>query len=150
MKKSIFDPQGRASLLTRIDKLTPAAKNLWGKMNVRQGLRHMRYAFQMPIGEIIEPSSGNILKKKIMKFFLLNAPVPKAKAETYPSFNTVSLGIDPPDFETEREELKAYIRKFSDASTYLAESPIGGKFSPEDWSRLMYIHTDHHLKQFGV
>ena len=95
-------------------------------------------------------SRGNIIKKKLMKFFLLNVPAPKEKAETYPSFNTVSLGIDPPDFEGERNELKTYIEKFTKATKLPDENPIGGKFSPDDWGKLMYNHCDHHLKQFGV
>lgn len=150
MKKSIFDPEARALILSRIERLTPSTPSKWGKMNVRQALRHMRYGFQMPLGEITEPSSGNIIKKKLMKFFLLNVPAPKEKAETYPSFNTVSLGIDPPDFEGERNELKTYIEKFTKATELPDENPIGGKFSPDDWGRLMYSHCDHHLRQFGV
>jgi hypothetical protein len=150
MKKNILDSEGRQAILSRIEKLTPESKALWGKMNVRQTLRHMRFGYQMPLGEISEPEEGGVLKKKIMKFFLLNVPAPKEKAETYPSFNTVSLGIDPPDFEAERRELKEYIQRFSEASSLLENNPMAGKFQREDWGRLMYNHCDHHLKQFGV
>jgi hypothetical protein len=150
MKKNLLHPETRAEIITRIDSLTPESKSQWGKMNVRQLLRHLAMGYKMPLGEVTEPSNGGMLKKKLMKFFLLNVPIPKGKAETYPSFNMVKLGIDPPDFEAERNELKDYIERFSDAERLLAENPLAGSFSREDWGRLMYNHSDHHLRQFGV
>ena len=151
MKKNILEPAVKQEILARIDKLTPNTPNVWGKMNPSQGLRHMTFAFQNALGELpVTPPSGGRLKKKIMKFFLLNVPSPKGKAETFPEFNTVNLGINPPDFEAERSNLKAYIEKFVNSSTLIPESAGGGPFSREDWGRLMCNHTDHHLKEFGV
>jgi hypothetical protein len=151
MKKNMFQPEAKAEILARIDSLTPDAKNKWGKMNVRQGLRHMSFAFANAIGDhpVTVPKGGTI-KKKLMKFFLLNIPVPKGKAETFPEFNTVNLGIDPPNFEAERTNLKTQIEKFVNATKLIPESAGGGPFSREDWGRLMYTHTDHHLREFGA
>src|SRR4051812_30304911 len=110
MKKNIFDTVVKQEILSRIDTLTPQTKAQWGKMNVRQGLHHMTLAFQNAIGE--HPAAikkGSNLKKRLMRFFLLNVPAPKGKAETLPEFNTVKLGIDPQDFETERANLRKYV-----------------------------------------
>lgn len=151
MKKNMFDPTVKQEILARIDKLTETTPNVWGKMNPSQGLRHMTFAFKNALGEmpVTEPQGGK-LKKKIMKFFLLNIPAPKGKAETFPEFNTVKLGINPTDFEAERANLKAYVEKFVMSSILIPESAGGGPFSREDWGRLMYNHTDHHLREFGV
>jgi hypothetical protein len=151
MQKNMFQDETKAEILARIDSLTSEAKNKWGKMNVRQGLRHMSFAFANAVGEHhVVPHKGGAIKKKLMKFFLLNVNPPKGKAETFPEFNTVNLGIDPPDFEAERTNLKAQIEKFVNASNLIPESAGGGPFSREDWGRLMYVHTDHHLREFGA
>jgi hypothetical protein len=149
-KRSIFDPESKHEILNRIDSLTAATKPQWGKMNVNQLLRHLTMGYKMPLGEASETSKGGALKKKLMKFFLLNVPPPKGRAETYPSFNMVRQGIDPQDFEAERKELKNYIEKFTKADSLLEDNPVGGTFSRDDWGRLMYSHCDHHLKQFGT
>jgi hypothetical protein len=151
MEKSIFDSAARQEILSRIDSLKPEAKALWGKMNVRQGLHHMSLAFRNSLGELQTKSGrGGKLKKKIMKFFLLNVAPPKGKAETLPEFNTVNLGIDPQDFDTEKRNLRQYVERFAVSTTFAPESSGGGPFTKEDWGKLMYIHSDHHLKQFGV
>ena len=73
MKKTIFDSVTKKEILSRIDSLTSETKAVWGKMNVRQGLHHMSLAFQNAIGELpVEIGKGGSLKKKLMKFFLLN------------------------------------------------------------------------------
>ena len=151
MKKTIFDPTLKQQLLARIDKLTPTADRKWGKMNVAQALRHMSLGNQMALGELsVESKRFGPIKKKIFRFFLLNMPVPKGKAETFPPMNMVNLNIDPTDFEAERSNLKSYIQKLSTATSFAEENSFGGKFSRDDWGRLMYNHTNHHLKQFGV
>jgi len=150
MKKNILNPADKQEILSRIEKLTPSTQRLWGKMNVNQGLHHMMLGFKIPLGELIEPSSGGKIKQRIFKWMLLSIPAPKGKAETYSSMNTVSLGIDPVIFEAEQTQLKAYIEKFVTTPSYIPNNPKGGPFTKEDWGRLMYAHTDHHLKQFGA
>lgn len=150
MKKNILTQSDKESILSRIDKLSPSSERLWGKMNVNQALHHMMLGFKIPLGELTEPSSGGPTKQRLFKWMLMNIPAPKGKAETYSSMNTVTLGIDPVDFEAERAQLKSYIEKFVTAPSYIPNNPKGGPFTREDWGRLMYSHTDHHLKEFGV
>jgi hypothetical protein len=37
-----------------------------------------------------------------------------------------------------------------DPSVRIGEHPIFGTMSPQDWGVLLYKHTDHHLRQFGL
>ena len=151
MKKTIFDPTLKQQLLARIDKLSPTANRKWGKMNAAQALRHMALGNQMALGEfLVESKPFGALKKKLFRLILLNVPAPKGRAETLPPLNVVNLNIDPTDFEAERSNLKSYIQKISTATSFAEENSFGGKFSRDDWGRLMYNHTNHHLKQFGV
>ena len=153
MKKNLLQPETRAEIIARIDKLSPTTKNLWGKMNVNQVLRHTTYGLQNAMGEMAAtaPKSG-ALKKALMRFVIMKTdmPTPKGKAETMPEFNTVENKVNPPDFHSEREQLKAHLNRFPNAPKYAAESPLLGPMTKEDWARLNYGHLDHHLKQFGA
>lgn len=149
--KNLFDSKAKEELLSRIDKLEPSSKALWGKMNVNQGLRHMSMAFDIPTGKLNPTLPGKIpMPKWLLKFFLLNAKPPKEKAETFVEMNTVSLGVDPKDFEAERQNLKKALENFYCTTTLIPENKFAGKFTRSDWGKLNYNHTDHHLRQFGV
>ncbi len=149
--KNLFDPKVKEEVLARIDRLTPNAKAQWGRMNVNQALHHMAMAFDIPLGKLNPtPSKMPPMPKWLMKFFLLNLKPPKAKAETFSEMNTITLGINPSNFEDERKKLKAAIEDFCISTSFITENKIAGKFSKKDWGKLTYNHTDHHLRQFGV
>jgi Protein of unknown function (DUF1569) len=60
---------------------------------------------------------------------------------------------DQRDFLLEQAELKLKLQQFSkggDAQCTRHPHPFFGALSPQDWSRGMYKHMDHHLRQFGV
>lgn len=149
--KNILDPQVKQEILIRIDKFAPHNERKWGKMNHSQALRHMTMAFQIPMNEL-SPTRGykKLPPKWLMKFFLINTKPPKSRAETFAEINMVKLGINPGDFEVERKALKTYVEKFSKADKLIPENLYGGKFNRGDWGKLMYNHTDHHLRQFGA
>ena len=152
MKKNLLQPDARATILERIDKLTPKTQSLWGKMNVNQMLRHTTYGLENAMGEMDATAKSGPIMRAIMRFVVLKTdiPAPKGKAETFPEFNTVENGVNPEDFNAEREHLKATLNRFPDSSKYGTESPLLGKMSKQDWARLNYGHLDHHLRQFGV
>jgi hypothetical protein len=149
--KNLFDLKAKEEILARIDKLKPQSKALWGKMNVNQGMRHMNMSFDIATGKI-DPNADNAPKipKWLFKIILLNMKPPKEKAETYKEMNVVANGINPPDFETERINLKIAVEHFFNAERLVPENKLGGKFNRNDWGKLNYNHTDHHLRQFGV
>ncbi len=148
--KNLLNPIDKEEIMKRIDALKPDARALWGKMNVNQGLRHMAVAFDIPLG-ILDPTVANAPKmpKWLLKFFLLNMPPPKEKAETFKEMNMVENKINPNDFEAEKKNLKAMLEKFAAAQSLIPENKLAGKFKRDDWGKLNYNHTDHHLRQFG-
>ena len=149
--KNLLQPAAQQELLARIDKLTPQTKAVWGKMNVNQGLRHMTVAFEIPIGEL-NPTPAKVppMPKWLMKLFLLEMKPPKERAETFEEMNMVKRNINPADFEAEKTNLKKMINRFAATTTFIPENKLGGKFKRDDWGKLCYNHTDHHLRQFGV
>lgn len=149
--KNLFNPSVKEEVLSRIDNLTPDSKAKWGKMNVNQNLRHLTMAFEIPIGKL-DPTPAKVppLPKWLFKIFLLNAKPPKERAETFKEMNTVANNINPPDFETERINLKKAVEDFCNSTSLIPVNKIAGKFNKNDWGKLNYNHIDHHLRQFGV
>ena len=149
--KNLLNAEHRKEILNRIDKHNSGAKAQWGKMNVNQSLRHMAMSFDIPLG-ILDPTPSKIpsMPKWLLKFFLLNVPPPKGGAETFKEMKTVENNINPTDFEAERTALKNAINKMATAATLIPENKLTGKFTKDNWGKLQYNHTDHHLRQFGA
>ena len=152
MKKNLLQPDVRAEIHSRIEKITPANTRQWGKMDVLQGLRHMSEGVKISLGETKVAGHNGKLKQSLMRFYILKTdlPTPKAKAETFPEINMVERKIYPTDLEAEKNSLKQTIERFLASSALEPVSPLLGKMSREDWARLHYSHMDHHLKQFGA
>jgi hypothetical protein len=57
------------------------------------------------------------------------------------------------DFEKAKSELISNFSRFASegkSSIKLMDHPFWGKMTYEDWDALMWKHTNHHLKQFGI
>ncbi|HLA14994.1 MAG TPA: hypothetical protein VJZ25_08220, partial [Gemmatimonadaceae bacterium] len=53
MPKSLWNPRARAELLDRLERLSPEARPLWGRMNAPQMLAHLAKWMQMAEGRLI-------------------------------------------------------------------------------------------------
>ncbi len=148
--KNLLHDNVKQEILSRIDTLTPQSNAVWGKMNVNQGLRHMTMAFDISTG-VLDPTVAKAppMPKWLMKFFLLSVKPPKGQAETFKEMNMVANNVNPAEFEREKQNLKQAVQDFG-SKTFLPENKIAGKFTRDDWGKLNYNHTDHHLRQFGA
>ena len=153
MKKNLLQPETLNEVLVRLGKLSADTKSQWGKMNVNQMLWHTNQGLKNAFDEVtFTPNRSGKLGKAIMKFIIMktNMPTPKEKAETFKEINTVTNGINPPDFQAEREALRETLNRFPNSSKWADESALLGKMTKEEWGRLQYTHLDHHFKQFGA
>ncbi|WP_316785748.1 DUF1569 domain-containing protein [Pedobacter frigiditerrae] len=146
--KSLFNPQERQEIIDRIASLSEDSEREWGKMSASQMLVHAQAPIKVGIGELKLSSSliflilGPIIKKKIMKEepFEKNLPTHKSFIVSYD-----------PNLEAEKQNLINLINKFDAQKDNLAiKHPIFGKMSTQQWDVLLWKHTDHHLRQFGV
>ncbi|WP_316769462.1 DUF1569 domain-containing protein [Pedobacter frigiditerrae] len=146
--KSLFNPQERQEIIDRIASLSEDSVREWGKMSASQMLVHAQAPIKVGIGELKLSSSliflilGPIIKKKIMKEepFEKNLPTHKSFIVSYD-----------PNLEAEKQNLINLINKFDAQKDNLAiKHPIFGKMSTQQWDVLLWKHTDHHLRQFGV
>lgn len=149
--KNIFDHQVTEEIVSRIEKLQPGSKPLWGKMSVAQMLAHCNVTYELIYDN--KHKKPGFLKKLLLKLFVkdivVNEKPYKRDNPTAPEFHIK----DEKDYNVEKSRLIAYIRKTQQhGGTWFEgrESHSFGPLSKQQWNNMFYKHLDHHLNQFGV
>lgn len=150
--KRLDDPALQRDIMLRIERLHSCLPAKWGLMNAEQMLRHLVGAFRMAMKEHEAGRRASLLRGPVGRCLALYLPIRWIKG--YPSvreLDIVKIGAKAGDFDQNREELCRLIDRFclSTAEQLLPEHPIFGKMSRSEWMRWGYLHTDHHLRQFG-
>lgn len=149
--KNLYEPATAKEIKERIARMGPASQRQWGKMTAAQAMAHCAVGMEWAVGDRNEPRMflGRIVGP-LVKSQLLKDEKPMGKNAP----TTKSLVMkDDCDLGKECQRLSALVERFA------ASGPQGctkhphtffGQLTPEEWSRLMYKHLDHHLRQFGA
>ena len=151
--KSLARPQDQAELVARLGKLTPQTDRRWGKMTVAQMVCHLADACRMALGQKQVSDDSSALRRTIIKWLALYAPLQwRAGIVTRPEIDQQIAGTCPADFASDVAQVRVLldsIAKKGLRGTW-PDHPVFGRMSPAEWLRWAYLHTDHHLRQFGV
>jgi hypothetical protein len=148
--KTLFDPAPIEEIQGRMERLRADAPALWGKMSAAQMVCHLIDAFRIPLGE--EPVTVRWMPLRIYPlrwFFVYVLPWPKGKLPTTPEFQRTK----PTDWAADQVAWKAALERFVEHGRKgepFGAHPAFGILSAKEWGRLVYLHCDHHLRQFGV
>jgi Protein of unknown function (DUF1569) len=148
--KNLFEQQTVDEVILRIDRLEPTSVRQWGKMEVAQMMAHCSIAMDIASGRLNPPRI--FVGRLIAPFFKSIYTNEKPFRKNGPTGKELVVA-DRKDFAQEREQLKLKIRQFSkggEARCTRHPHPFFGSLTPQAWSRGMYKHLDHHLRQFGV
>lgn len=149
--KSLFDAATTTEIKNRIARLGPASQRQWGKMNAAQAMAHCATAMEWAVGDIVAPRMflgrilGPLAKSKVLSDetpMSRNSPTAKSLVVT-----------NERDLEKERQRLCTLIDRFCQGGPHSCTKhphTFFGSLTPDEWSRLMYKHLDHHLRQFGA
>lgn len=148
--KNLFEMETTDEVIARIDRLQPAAQRQWGKMDVAQMMAHCSAAMDMASGRLNPPRVfiGRLLGP-LVKPILTNE---KPFSKNNPTDKQLVVA-DRRDFVREQEQLKMKLRQFQEGGAQRCTThphPFFGPLDPQQWSRGMYKHLDHHLRQFGA
>ena len=148
--KNLFEKETIDEVIGRIDGLQPAAQRQWGKMDVAQMMAHCSATLDMASGKLNLPRVwfGRILGPLVKPIFTNEKPFSKNS----PTDKKLVIS-DQRDFQREQEKLKNCLREFyqgGEAKCTRRPHPFFGALTPQQWSRGMYKHLDHHLRQFGA
>ncbi len=149
--ESLFEPQEVELVKQRILRLTPQSPKQWGAMGVSQALAHCSAGLQMAMGEIRPPRSliGRIIGSLVKPLALKDREPLRRNSPTAKAL----IVFEECDFYVEQEKICDLIDRFA------ALGPAGctkhphaffGVLTPQEWSKLMHKHLDHHLRQFGA
>jgi hypothetical protein len=143
----------RTKLISHLQKLNTDTQPLWGKMNARQMIEHMIDVMMVANGKIKLPIVTPPEKLSRLREFMMSEKPFKE--------NTKSpvLGEEPLPLKKQTKE--AAIGKLQEELIYFFESfeknpgmktthPVFGELDLEMNIQVLYKHSLHHLRQFGV
>ena len=151
--KSLSEAAVKQEILNRIEKLQAGAPPRWGHMSAEQMLCHLNDSFLLSMGERSASPATGLFQRTVMKWAALYAPFPWPKGvPTRPEIEQGVGGTPPSRFDQDRNTLLSLIERFSNPSREWEweEHPIFGPMSDREWMRWGYLHSDHHLRQFGA
>ncbi|WP_172198700.1 DUF1569 domain-containing protein [Saccharibacillus qingshengii] len=147
---NLFESSAMQEIRLRIERLSPDARPLWGKMNPAQMLAHCSAFQDIATGESTVPRSGlgRVIGRFAKPVFYNDKPLP-LNMSTIPAI----LMDGERKFNPEKERLLRQIERLGEKGPQSCEKqmhPFFGRLSAEEWGKGLYKHLDHHLKQFGV
>lgn len=150
---SLSDRSAQQSIVERLSRLQADTPRRWGRMTASQMLCHLDDSFLVSFGEKEASSLANIFSKTAMKFVALRVPAPWPKGvRTLPEVEQGAGGTCPTDFSTDKDRLLHTLSRFCvpDPKIGRYPHPLFGQMSVAEWLRWGYLHSDHHLRQFGM
>lgn len=151
--KSLSDAAVKREILQRIAKLQHGAPARWGRMSASQMVCHVSDAFRLSMGEKSASPASSVFHRTVMKWGALYMPLQWPKGfRTRPEMEQGVGGTPPSEFERDRIILISLIERFSNPRRDFQWDvhPIFGRMSDSEWMRWGYLHSDHHLRQFGA
>ena len=146
--KSVWQPAVRSELKSRLAKLRPNQTPGWGKFTAGQMVVHISDSFRSSIGELTIKSRGGPFRYSPLKQLIIYwVPFPR-NLPTAPEL----LARQPGEWRADVDELTALVDRFAtrDRVGTWPDHGAFGRMTGDQWGVLMYRHTDHHFRQFGI
>jgi hypothetical protein len=119
-------------------------------MNAHQMVCHLSDSVLVARGEKAVAISGLGLPPGILKWLALDVPLRWARnVPTPPQIDQLREGTPPVEFEQDRQELIKRMRLLLESNLEGRPHPYFGPLTQDEWMRWAWLHTDHHLRQFG-
>ena len=151
--KSLASEADRAEIFARLERVRPDSARRWGRMSVHQMVCHLADANRMALGRKQATSPCGLLQRTVVKWVALYAPLRWPPGiVTSPELDQLGVVATPPtDFAADLAEVAALLRiMLADTRSLTRPHPVFGPMTEAAWLRWAYLHTDHHLRQFGA
>lgn len=143
----------RNKLVATLSDIGPDTQQAWGKMNVHQMVEHMSDSFREANGreprELVTPDEH---VPKMQAFLMSDKPFREntpnklmPEEPSAPRHETIAASL-----EELKEEIEHFFEVFAKEPSKKITNPFFGVLGYEQWVQLLYKHSMHHLKQFGV
>jgi hypothetical protein len=122
-------------------------------MSAHQMICHLCDCFRMALGQKRVSDASSLVHRTLVKWMALYLPLTwRTGILTRPEVDQEIGGTRPVEFRADQKEAEALLvlvaaRGGGDA---WPDHPVFGRMSGAEWLRWAYLHTDHHLRQFGL
>ena len=148
--KSLAREDYRAEIARRLRTVRTDSIPRWGRMSAHQMVCHLADACRMATGQKAVAPVPGALPPRVMKWIALYSPLPWPRGiPTVPELDQHLGGTTPLEFAADRAEVEALLNSLVSQETW-PPHPMFGRMSRADWLRWGYVHTAHHLRQFGA
>jgi len=151
--KTLLNSRDKQEILARLESIRPESPRLWGRMSAHQMVCHVADGFRLYMGMITVAASGFPYPSRLLRFGALWVPIPWPRGFKTPTeLDQQIAGTAPLEFSRDVVELGKLIERFTSQPRDFQwpSHPYLGRMSEREWMRLGYLHTDHHLRQFGA
>jgi hypothetical protein len=150
--KSLAHAEDAAHLIGRLRRLRPDSPARWGRMSASQMVCHVADALRMALGRKDASRVGGVLHRTVVKWTVLYVPLRWPPGiPTRPELDQHGGGTAPAEFAADVREVESLLALVAaDRAPLQPRHPIFGRMSRRGWLRWAYLHTDHHLRQFGM
>lgn len=148
--KTLNNPVDCQSLVHRLGKVKPDSSRRWGRMTPHQMVCHLNDLLQMATGERPTRVVANPLTRTLVKYGALYLPIPWPRGfRTIRELDQQKGGTPPVEFERDKARQLDLLQGFSEKTEGFGRHPLFDAMTAPQWMRWAYLHTDHHLRQFG-
>ncbi|HZM27563.1 MAG TPA: DUF1569 domain-containing protein [Gemmatimonadales bacterium] len=149
--RNISDGVVLEDLVRRLRRLAPTLPGLWGTMKAQQMALHVGDACAAVLKQrdfSAKPRSGPAGLLRIIVLYLL----PRMPRGVKSGANPAAAVVEPEAFARDLERAVTLLQQLAtEAPDGLVDRhPIFGPMTRADWMRWAFLHTDHHLRQFGL
>lgn len=152
--KTLAEPRVVVDLVTRLERVGPDSERRWGTLTAAEMLCHLADCSRSLLGATTRSQPVRANGRPVLKWIALASPIPwpKGRIRTRPEVDPRAGGSRPQLFESDRARAIEGVRALAGAaaSAFPTTHFMFGAMTPGDWRRWGYLHTDHHLRQFGV
>lgn len=152
MAVNLLSASTREQFVARLQKIGPETPRQWGTMSPAQMFAHLRRTIEISLAEVEVKDESNFLLRNVLGPLAFSGLFqwPRGKMKVLPVF----LGSPDGNAEEEKRKLIAAVDRFvAAAEAEPARKTLHaalGWMTLDYWKKVHGIHTDHHLRQFGV
>jgi Protein of unknown function (DUF1569) len=148
--KSLASAKVLADTRERLLRVTADDVALWGRMTATQMVGHLSCTCEAALGGRTMAPLKMPVPPLLMKFLALRTGMRWAKnIQTTPELRQAIAETTEDDFDGALQAAVVQLNALASAARCADTHPIFGAMTAADWMRWGYLHTDHHLRQFG-
>lgn len=152
--QTLAKERDKTEILRRLQALRPDSARRWGWMSAHQMVCHLLDSCHVATGEKYASPATGLLQRTAVKWIALYVPLRWPPGiPTRPEIDQqAGGGRRRGDFAADIAELEALLQSLCTRGKDLdgRTHPIFGRMSEAAWLRWGYLHSDHHLRRFGM